>query len=230
MPGDTAKNIEHLRRRIDNACRNCGRNPDSVRLVAVSKKVSPEKIREALDAGVTTLGENYIQEARLKIATLGRPAAWHFIGHVQSNKARSVVDLFDMIHSVDSLHLAAALDAAAEKKGKIMPVLVQVNISGEESKHGIPPRAALRLLQDIARLDHLRLQGLMTMPPPVNTPEEARPYFIALRRLRDELAAQAVPRVNLQELSMGMSSDFEVAIEEGATLVRIGTALFGERR
>lgn len=230
MASDIAKNLENIRMHIDNACRRCNRSPDSVRLVAVSKKVPPEKIREALDAGITILGENYIQEMRGKIEALGGAGAWHFIGHLQSNKAKYVVELCDLIHSVDSLHLAASLDVAAEKKGRIMPVLVQVNISGEESKHGINPRTTLQLIQDIARMGHLRLQGLMTMPPLTAAPEEARPYFTALRKLRDEIAAQVPEQVSLQELSMGMSSDFEVAIEEGATLVRIGTSLFGARQ
>jgi len=230
MAGETAKNLEQIRMRIDNACRRCGRSPDGVRLVAVSKKVTPGKIQEALDAGVSILGENYIQELRGKVEALGRVPAWHFIGHLQSNKSKYVVELCDLVHSVDSPHLAASLDAAAEKKGRVMPVLVQVNISGEESKHGINPQTTLELIREIAGMPHLQVQGLMTMPPLTNTPEDARPYFTALRKLRDEIASQTPSQVRLQELSMGMSSDFEVAIEEGATLVRIGTLLFGARQ
>ena len=224
-----ADNLASIQERISKAALRADRDPAAIRLVAVSKTVSAESIREAIAAGVTTLGENYVQEARNKIARVGSQVAWHFIGHLQSNKARNAVDLFSMIHSVDRLSLAEALDEEANRQGKILPVLIQVNISGEESKSGIDPQETLQLLQRIAGLQHLSIQGLMTMPPWFEDPEDARPYFIALRKLREELSREKIPGVVLQELSMGMSGDFEVAINEGATLVRIGTAIFGPR-
>lgn len=224
-----ADNLASIQERISKAALRAGRNPAEIRLVAVSKTVSTENIQQAIAAGVTILGENYVQEARNKIARVGSQVAWHFIGHLQSNKARNAVDLFSMIHSVDRLSLAEALDEEANRQGKILPVLIQVNISGEESKSGIDPQETLQLLQRIAGLQHLSIQGLMTMPPWFEDPEDARPYFIALRKLREELSREKIPGVALQELSMGMSGDFEVAINEGATLVRIGTAIFGPR-
>jgi len=225
-----ADNIKRIQRRIENACSRCGRDPSGVRLVAVTKTVSVEKIREALAAGAVRCGENYIQEARSKRGVLGAAASWHFIGHLQSNKARQAVELFDLIHSVDSLHLAESLDRAAAAKNRIMPVLVQVNISGEQSKHGIDPHETAQLVRRIAGLPHLRVDGLMTIPPLLPSPEDSRPYYAALRRLRDDLTGQLAGGNTLAELSMGMSSDFEVAIEEGATLVRVGTAIFGPRQ
>jgi hypothetical protein len=222
-------NIGSIQERIGNAARRVGRKPADIRLVAVSKTVPVERIQEALAAGVTILGENYVQEARTKIAQIGQQVEWHFIGHLQSNKAKSAVELFSMIHTVDRLSLAAALNREAQKRGTILPVLIQVNISGEESKSGIDPQGTLELVERIAEFTHLSLQGLMTMPPWFDNPEDARPYFIALRNLRDEIASKKIPGVSLHELSMGMTGDFEVAIEEGATLVRIGTAIFGTR-
>lgn len=224
-----ADNLKSIQERISKAALRAGRDPAAIRLVAVSKTVSAESIQEAIAAGVTILGENYVQEARNKIARVGSQVAWHFIGHLQSNKTRYAVELFSMIHSVDRLSLAEALDKEASKQGKILPVLIQVNISGEESKSGIDPQGTLQLLERIAGLEHLSVQGLMTMPPWFEDPEDARPYFIALRKLREELSREKIPGVSIQELSMGMSGDFEVAIEEGATLVRIGTAIFGPR-
>jgi PLP dependent protein len=229
MASTIVENLHRLQERMNRACARCNRSPESVRLVAVSKTVAPERIREALAAGITILGENYIQEARQKIELIGKPVSWHFIGHLQSNKAKYAVDLFDMIHSVDSLHLAESISKEAQKKDKTIPVLIQVNISGEESKHGLNPDTTLRLIQDAGKLPNLTINGFMTMPPLSENPEDSRPYFRALRNLRDMLAAKKPEQVALHELSMGMSSDFEVAIEEGATLVRIGTSLFGPR-
>lgn len=224
-----ADNLARIQERINRAALRCGRKPEDIRLVAVSKTVPAERIREAVSAGATILGENYIQEAREKIALIGTEAEWHFIGHVQSNKAKFAAELFSMIHSVDRLTLADELNKEAAKKNKILPVLIQVNISGEETKSGIDAAGTRQLVQQAAQFPHLLVQGLMTMPPWFEDPEEARPYFRALRKLRDELAGEKIPNVSLTELSMGMSGDFEAAIEEGATLVRIGTAIFGER-
>jgi PLP dependent protein len=221
-------NLEEVRNTIIAACRKAGRAPQEVRLVAVSKTVDPERVRQALAAGQDIFGENYLQEAKDKIATLGRQVEWHLVGHLQTNKAKPAVELFDLIHAVDRLKLARALDAAAAALGKVQDVLIQVNLAGEDTKSGVAPEAAADLLKEMAQLPHLRIMGLMTMPPWFPDPEMARPYFKALRELRDRLREQS--GLPLAELSMGMSGDFAVAVEEGATLVRVGTAIFGERR
>ena len=226
---DIARNIEKVMQRIENACSKCGRDPSSVRLVAVTKTILPQLIRDAVAAGVGILGENYLQEAQRKIEELGHIASWHFIGHLQKNKARRVVELFDMIHTLDSLSLADALEKAAARVQKVVPLLIQVNISGETSKHGIHPQGVEQLIEYLHRLPHLRVAGLMTIPPLLPSPEDSRPYYIALRRLRDDLIHRIPGEIQLGELSMGMSADFEVAIEEGATLIRVGTAIFGPR-
>jgi len=223
--------LEHIKERIRQAAKSCNRNPDSIRLVAVSKTVPAETVKEAIEAGATILGENYVQDAREKFdALVHYPVSWHFIGHLQSNKAKYAVRLFDLIHSVDSLKLARALDKEVKKVDKIQPILVQVNISGEDTKSGISAEDAPGLISEISHLKNLSIEGLMTMPPYFYQPEKVRPYFAALRELRDQMKKQSLPNVSLEELSMGMTGDFEVAIEEGATLVRIGTAIFGERK
>ena len=224
------KRLQDVKNRIQTAARACGRDPETVRLVAVSKTVPVNKVRQAIDAGVTILGENYVQEARTKFNDLATyPVSWHFIGHLQSNKAKYVVRLFDLIHSVDTLKLARELDKQSHKINKIQEVLIQVNISEEASKSGVNVKDTYNLLKDISLLENLSVKGLMTMPPYFNAPEKVRPYFAALRGLRDRLDQQGLLNINLSELSMGMTGDFEVAIQEGATLVRIGTAIFGKR-
>ena len=223
--------LEHIKQRIRKAAESCGRDPDTIRLVAVSKTFPAETVKEAIEAGATILGENYVQEAREKFdALIHYAVSWHFIGHLQSNKAKYAVRLFDLIHSVDSLKLAQALNQEAKKADKIQPILVQVNISGEDTKSGIAAAQTPDLISEISQLENLSIKGLMTMPPYFYQPEKVRPYFAALRRLRDRLKQQLIPNVSMEELSMGMTGDFEVAVEEGATLVRIGTAIFGERR
>ncbi len=223
--------LAKINQRIAAAAIGCGRIPETVRLVAVSKTVDADRVAEAIDAGATIVGENYIQEARGKFNTLyGRPAQWHFIGHLQSNKAKYAVRMFDLIHSVESLKLATALDKEARKNGKVQEILIQVNISREETKSGISETGAVELITQISGLESVRVKGLMTMPPFFDSPEQARPFFRQLARLRDRIAAHDIPRVSMQELSMGMTGDFEAAIQEGATLVRIGTAIFGARR
>jgi len=222
-----AQNLAEVRATIAAACRKAGRDPAEVRLVAVSKTVAAERVREAIDAGQDLFGENYLQEARDKITVLGRQLSWHLVGHLQTNKAKPAVELFDLIHAVDRLKLARALSAAAAALPKIQDVLIQVNQAGEESKSGVAPEVAAALLKDITQLPHLRVRGLMTMPPWFADPEAVRPYFKALRELRDRL--QDASGLALPELSMGMSGDFAVAVEEGATLVRVGTAIFGHR-
>ena len=223
--------LEQIRLRIRQAAESCNRDADSVRLVAVSKTIAADIVKEAIEAGVTILGENYVQEARDKFKALAQyPVSWHFIGHLQSNKARHAVRLFDLIHSVDSLKLAHELDKQAGKLEKIQQILVQVNISAEDTKSGISTDEAPRLIAEISRLKNLAVKGLMTMPPYFYQPQKVQPFFAALRELRDQISEQTLPNVSLDELSMGMTGDFEVAIKEGATLVRIGTAIFGERQ
>ncbi|MGD9232988.1 MAG: YggS family pyridoxal phosphate-dependent enzyme [Desulfobacterales bacterium] len=227
---DLKKRLDNVKDRINKTALKCGRDPESIHLVAVSKTIPANRVREAIMAGVTTLGENYVQEARNKFNVLGTfPVSWHFIGHLQSNKAKYAVRLFDLIHSVDSLKLARELNQQAKKVNKIQDVLIQINISKEPSKSGSDIENAANLIKDIVLFENLTVKGFMAMPPFFNNPEKARPYFTALRNLRDQIQKD-FPEVDLNELSMGMTGDFEVAIEEGATFVRIGTAIFGERR
>jgi pyridoxal phosphate enzyme (YggS family) len=222
--------LDHVLARIQQAAVRSGRHAEDIRLVAVSKTKPVEAVREAAGCGISIIGENYIQEARDKFESLADlPLQWHFIGRLQTNKAKYAVRMFDLIHSVDTFKLAAELDKHARKAGKIQNVLVQVNISGEASKAGIPEKDTLPLLKQIFGLQNVRVRGLMTMPPYFDEPEKARPYFDALRRLRDQINATPGAGFQINELSMGMTGDFEAAIEEGATLVRIGTAIFGER-
>jgi PLP dependent protein len=224
-----SSNLKDIHQRLHDAAQRAGRDPAGVRLVAVTKTVGLNRLEEAVAAGHTLFGENYVQEAKAKIVALGPGLSWHFIGHLQSNKARAAVELFDLIHSVDRLRLALALEQAALRLGRVQNVLLQVNLAGEESKSGTAPEDAEHLLSEISKLPHLRVLGLMTMPPWFPDPEEARPYFRALRELRDRLRRLPSVDGDLPELSMGMTGDFEVAVAEGATLVRIGTAIFGQR-
>ena len=226
MPG-IRDNLLKVVERIERAARRTGRDPAEIRLVAVSKTVESERIREAVEAGVKILGENYVQEAKKKIEEIGHPVAWHFIGHLQSNKAKYAVHLFDMIHSVDSLSLAEELNRRAEQVNRNVKVMVEVNISGEATKFGTDEGRVMELAKGITGLNQLSLEGLMTMPPYFDSAELSRPYFVELRRLREKLLREGIP---VRELSMGMSTDFEVAIEEGATYVRVGTAIFGPRK
>jgi len=222
--------IKRVQERIREAARACNRSEADIRLVAVSKTMTAEIVREAIEIGMTDFGENYIQEAREKINTLSTcPVTWHYIGHLQSNKAKYAVRMFDLIHSVDSLKLAKELDKCSQKNGKVQDVLIQVNVAREDSKSGIYVEDTLQLLRDVARLENVAVKGLMTMPPFFNAPDRVRPYFAALRQLRDRIIDENFPTVTMKELSMGMTGDFEAAIEEGATMVRVGTAIFGER-
>jgi len=224
------KRLENVKDRINKAALKCNRAPEDIHLVAVSKTIPANRVKEAIEAGVTILGESYVQEARNKFNALGTyPVSWHFIGHLQSNKAKYAVRLFDLIHSVDTIKLAYELNRQANKVNKIQDVLIQINISKEPSKSGSDLQNAANLIKNIVLFENLSLKGLMAIPPFFNNPEKTRPYFIALRNLRDQ-SQEAFPGVVLNELSMGMTGDFEVAIEEGATFVRIGTAIFGERR
>jgi len=215
-------NINLIRQRISAAAERVGRDPAEVTLIAVSKAIEPESVEAALAAGQTLFGESKIQEARAKIPLISGHARWHLVGHLQTNKARDAVTLFELIHSVDSLKLAVELDKCAERAGKTQAILLEINVSGEASKFGLKPDVLESTVGDINKLTRLEVQGLMTIAPFAEETERARPYFRRLRELRDALG--------LRELSMGMTHDFEVAIEEGATMVRIGTAIFGERK
>ncbi|MCK5528380.1 MAG: YggS family pyridoxal phosphate-dependent enzyme [Kiritimatiellae bacterium] len=221
------ENLEAVEQRIAAACARCGRSSDSVNLLAVGKKHAPEVIQDAVDAGVTVIGENRIQEARQKIPLCSSLLDWHLIGHLQSNKTILAVEMFTMIHSVDSLRLLEKIDSACGDVGKSMPVCLQVNVSGEGSKSGLKPDDVLSVLEGAGALYNVDIVGLMTIPPFTEEVEDARPHFVALRELRDQLREDS--GFELPELSMGMSRDFEVAIEEGATWVRIGSILFGKR-
>ena len=223
--------LERIKARIKETAEACNRPVASIRLVAVCKTMPVEVVREAIDAGVTDLGENYIQEATEKVNALATyPATWHFIGHLQSNKAKYAVRLFDLIHSVDSLKLAKELDKYAKRNDKTQAILIQVNVAREDSKSGVYVEDTMPLLREVSRLENISVKGLMTMPPYFNAPEKVRPFFAALREFRDQIKKEDISNISMDELSMGMTGDFEAAIEEGATMVRIGTAIFGERR
>jgi PLP dependent protein len=221
-----AGRLHQVRQRIAAAAQACGRQPSEIRLVAVSKTWPAQAVAAVAAAGVTDVGENYIQEAREKFELLREaPLTWHFIGHLQTNKAKYAVRMFDLIHTVDSLRLALEIDRCCRTLNRVQAVLIQVNVAGEATKSGAPPEKA----RELGALECIQVQGLMTMPPYFNEPERVRPFFAELRRLRDRIREQALPNVRMHELSMGMTGDFEAAIAEGATLVRIGTAIFGER-
>jgi pyridoxal phosphate enzyme (YggS family) len=225
------QNLICIQQRIERSANKCGRDPKTIRLVAVGKTQTADRVREAIRAGATIIGENYIQEAREKFDQLvDLDIQWHFIGHLQSNKAKYAVRMFDLIHSVDSIKLAKELNKQAKKIGKRQSILVQVNIGDTPSKSGLSEKEAAGNIVRIAEMENLHIHGLMTMPPFFDDPERARPYFAALRRLRDSLASNAGLSPDFRELSMGMTGDFEAAIYEGATLVRIGTAIFGARQ
>jgi PLP dependent protein len=225
---DIRANLVAVQERIAAAARRAGRREDAVLLVAVSKTVDVERVRAAIAAGVPALGENRVQEAREKIAVLGRPRPWHLIGHLQTNKVKDALESFDLIHSVDRLPLAEALSRRAAEAGRRMDVLVQVNIGEEPQKGGLRTDELRAALETMAGLPGLRLRGLMTIPPLPREPEDSRPYYKEMRKLLDE-ARRWGHGPDLAELSMGMSGDFEVGVEEGATIVRVGTAIFGSR-
>ena len=226
---DVAGNYRKVLDRIDEAAARAGRDPQTIRLLAASKAQPVSRLQAAIEAGVRLFGENYVQEAQAKKAAIRESVEWHMIGHLQRNKVKTALDLFDLIESVDSVQLARALDREGKKRGRPVRAFVEVNLAGEESKSGIASEQVAALLEDAGNLSHIKIEGLMAVPPMRENPEETRPYFRALRELRAELQARKIPNVDLKELSMGMTHDFPVAIEEGATLVRIGTAIFGPR-
>ncbi|MGA9643980.1 MAG: YggS family pyridoxal phosphate-dependent enzyme [Terriglobales bacterium] len=228
-----AENVAYIRERVTNAARRAGRDPSAIALMAVSKTFPPESIREAHAAGLRLFGENRVQEFDAKLNSLhDLPGAdWHLIGHLQSNKAARAAELFTAVDSLDSPKLAEKLNAAAEQAAKTLPVLIEINVGGEQAKTGLAPNSEEfeMILSAAPQWKNLHIQGLMTVPPFADDPEQARPYFRKLREIRDRIAARLLPAVAMNVLSMGMSHDFEVAIEEGSTCVRIGTAIFGER-
>jgi pyridoxal phosphate enzyme (YggS family) len=227
---DVAANYRKVLERVKEAAARCGRDPGGIRVLAASKSQSVSQIRAAIEAGIRLFGENYVQEAEKKKDALRETVEWHMIGHLQRNKVRAALGLFDLIESLDSLELARELDRHGKRAGRVVRALMEVNLGGEETKSGIAKERAPSLLQEIGLLSHVRVEGLMVVPPFREDPEEVRPYFRALRELLIKLEELKNPNVDLKELSMGMTHDYPVAIEEGATLVRIGTAIFGPRR
>ena len=228
--GTIADRVRTVLDEMQRAAARAGRPPESVRLIAASKTVSVERLRQAVDAGIRHLGENRLQEALPKIDTLGREGVvWHFIGSLQRRKVKSVIGRFETIHSVDSLALAEEIDRQAKTAGLRQRVLLEVNLAGEASKGGFESTTLGAALESLNGLEHLDIRGLMAIPPPTPTAEDARPYFRQLRTLAQTLTARGHRNINMQELSMGMSHDYPVAIEEGATYVRVGTAIFGAR-
>ena len=224
-----ADNLQQIRNSINDAALLCGRSGKDVRLVTVSKTRPAADISAAYAAGQTIFGENYVQELCSKATEVQEPVDWHFIGHLQSNKVKYIADIVSTIHSVDRLSLAKEINRQWGQRGKICNILIQGNISGEETKTGTSGDQALELVREAAKLPNIRIMGLMTMPPFFDDPDAARPYFSALRQLFGQIRAAGIPGVEMNALSMGMSGDFEVAIQEGATLVRVGTAIFGQR-
>ncbi|MBL7994255.1 YggS family pyridoxal phosphate-dependent enzyme [bacterium] len=235
----TTYRVHATLQRIRDACQRSGRKPEDMQLIAVSKTYGVEEIKEALSAGICHIGENKVQEAKEKLPALQKDKSlshvqWHYIGHLQTNKVRQAVELFDIIHSVDSLRLAAEIDRRSYTKDKIMPVLIQVNTSREKSKYGIDPDDTLELVKQVSELKNVKIKGLMTIgaltATTANDTVKIRSYFRKLRELREFIAGKNIPNVDMDCLSMGMSNDFEIAIEEGATHLRIGTAIFGKRK
>jgi PLP dependent protein len=227
---DVAANYRRILERIRQAAKMAERDPREVKILAAAKAQDVDSIEAAIASGVSLIGENYVQEAKFKRKSLARGVEWHLIGHLQRNKAKAAVELFRVIESLDSVELARALDNEGRKRNVIVRALIEVNLGGEETKSGVAKDKVVNLLQAIAELTHLRIDGLMTVPPFRESCEEVRPYFRDLRQLRDQLHSLKLPNVDLRELSMGMTHDYPIAVEEGATIVRIGTALFGPRR
>jgi len=226
---DIAANCRAVTEKIRVAAEKGSRDPRSIKLMAATKTQGVEQVRTAINAGVRFLGENYVQEAQAKRAALGDAAEWHLIGHLQRNKARTAVELFSVIQSLDNLQLARTLDGEASRRGRDVRVFVEVNLGDEATKAGLSRDDLIPLLKEVANLERLKIQGLMSIPPAATDPEASRCYFRELRMLRDRINDLSLRNVQLEELSMGMTQDYQVAVEEGATIVRVGTALFGPR-
>jgi pyridoxal phosphate enzyme (YggS family) len=230
MATEISENIARVQERIAAACRRAGRRPEDVRLVAISKTMPVERIRQAYEAGLRDFGENRVQEAKAKRPALSDLAAtWHLVGHLQTNKAKLARELFHWFHALDSFRLAERLEHSALSSGEKLPVLLEVNLGGEETKAGVREEEVRVLAEQVSQLTTLELRGLMVLPPFFDDPEQARPFFRRLRELARTIDSAKLPNVSMRELSMGMSHDFEAAIEEGATMVRVGTAIFGPR-
>ncbi len=226
-----AENVQKVQERVRRACERARRDAQSVRLIAVTKTFGVEKIREAVEAGIKDIGENFVQELREKRQVLDDPSIrWHFVGHLQSNKVKYIADYIHLIHSLDHRSVAEEVDKRGAKNGRVLDVLVEVNTSAEKSKFGLQPESTVEFVKSIAGLRNLKVKGLMTIGPFLPDPEDSRPAFRTLREVRDEVARSGIENVEMTELSMGMTNDFEVAIEEGATMIRIGTAIFGPRK
>lgn len=227
MTGTISDNLLDIHERIRKAAKRAGRDPGEVTVIAVTKTVEPKRIKEAISAGLRVFGENYVQEAQEKMGKFKEKSLkWHFIGHLQKNKARVAVDIFELIHTVDSVELAAELNKRAKAP---VEVLIEVNIAREKTKAGVDPDGAVKLARAVSAMPNIKLRGLMAIPPSFEQPEMSRPYFAMVRRLAERINKERFPGVYMRDLSMGMSGDFEVAIEEGATMVRLGTAIFGAR-
>lgn len=220
---------DEVKARIEAACARAGRNPEDVTLVAVSKTKPEEDIQALYDYGVRDFGENYIQELRTKHDDLPKDIRWHMIGHLQRNKVKYIADYVTMIHAVDTLPLAETIEKEGVRFDRIIPVLIEVNVAGEESKFGVTPENCVSFAEQFAGFPHIRLEGLMTSAPFVENPEDNRPVFRKLRQLAVDINKKNIDNVGMRVLSMGMTNDFEVAVEEGATMVRVGTAIFGAR-
>lgn len=223
------KNLKSIQDKVKDACKRSGRHPEDVTLIAVSKTKPVSMLQEIYDLGIRQFGENKVQELTDKYEKLPKDISWHMIGHLQRNKVKYLIGKTTLIHSVDSLRLAEAIEAEAAKKNCLVDVLIEVNVAGEESKFGISPEELLPLVEQIARFRHIKIKGLMTIAPFVENPEENRIHFANLRKLSVDIAAKNIDNVSMRILSMGMTNDYEVAIEEGATMVRVGTGIFGER-
>ena len=221
--------VKEVNEKISDSAKRVGRNPEEVKLIAVTKGVRTDRIKEAIDAGILSLGESKVQEAIPKITALGKTVSWHFIGHLQRNKVKYVAGEFELIHSVDSAGLSEEISMRAQKRGIVQDILLEVNISGEKKKFGVFPHEVIDTVKMITGLKDISLKGLMTIAPYSANPEDSRPCFRRLREMRDEIIDLSICTQDFRELSMGMSGDFEIGIEEGATLVRIGTAIFGHR-
>jgi len=227
---DVAANYRAIVERVKQAAVSTGRDPREIKILAAAKAQDIKSIEAAIVAGVLLIGENYVQEASLKRKGLPTSVEWHLIGHLQRNKAKAAVEIFDVIESLDNAELARELDKEGRKRNARVRAFIEINVGGEETKSGIAKAKVADLLRTIGQLDHLSIEGLMTVPPFREECEETRPYFQEMRQLRDELHSLKLPNVDLRELSMGMTHDYLIAVEEGATIVRIGTALFGPRR
>lgn len=227
--GYISENIENIRKNIDSACKRSGRDPKNVLLLAVSKTVDVDRIKVAVDCGLNSLGENRVQEIMEKYEPMGENVKWHLIGHLQTNKVKYIIDKVELIHSVESIKLAEEINKQAKKHNLVMDVLVEVNMADEESKFGVKPEETEGFIRELALMDNIRVRGLMTVAPNVENGEENRVYFRNMKQLLVDINAKNINNINMDILSMGMTGDYETAVEEGATIVRVGTGIFGKR-